>query len=70
MKGAFGPASATTKDIVTLSTLRIQTSEGPVEFRNIRLYLHEIADEMILGLPFTDGVEYNISILTAWFLAR
>ena len=60
-QGAFGSSSATTKEIVTLSTLRIQTSEGPVEFRNIRLYLHKIADEMILGLPFTDGVGFNIS---------
>ena len=61
MQGAFGSSSETTKEIVTLSTLRLQTSEGPVEFRNIRLYLHEIADEMILGLPFTDGVGFNIS---------
>ena len=61
MKGAFGSSSATTKEIVTVSTLRLQTSEGPVEFRNIRLYLHEIADEMILGLPFTDVFGFNMS---------
>ena len=61
MQGAFGSSSATTKEIVTLSTLRLQTSEGPVEFKNIRLYLHDEADEMILGLPFTDEVGFNVS---------
>ena len=61
LQGAFGPASATSKEIVNLSTLRIQTSEGPVEFKNIRLYLHDKTDEMILGLPFTDGVGLDIS---------
>ena len=61
MQGTFGSASATSKEIVKLSTLRIQTSEGPVEFKNIRLYLHDKADEMILGLPFTDGVGFDIS---------
>ena len=65
MKGAFGPASATAKEIVKLSTRRIQRSEGPGNFRNIRLYLHEIADKMILGLPFTDGVGFDISTYLA-----
>ena len=35
MKCAFGPASETSKEIVKLSTLRIQTSKGPVEFKKI-----------------------------------
>ena len=50
-----------TKEIVKLSTLRLTTSEGPVEYKNIRLYLLEKSDEMIAGLPFTDGVGFKIS---------
>ena len=61
MKGAFGSSSATAKEIVTLSTLRLTTSEGLVEAKNTQLYLHEKAKEMILGLPFTDRVGFNIS---------
>ena len=70
MQCAFGQAPATSKEIVKLSTIRIQTSEGPVEFRNIRLYLHEIADEMILGLPFTDGIGFDISTHLAQTMSR
>ena len=61
MRGAFGTATATAKQIVTLSALRLYTAEGPVEFNNIQLYLLEKADEIILGLPFTDGVGFNIN---------
>ena len=47
MKGAFGSSSATAKEIVTLSTLRLTTAEGPVEFKNTQLYLLEKPDELI-----------------------
>ena len=61
MKGAFGMETATAKQIFTLSALRLNTAEGPVEFQNIQLYLLEKADEIILGLPFTDGTGFNIN---------
>ena len=35
MKGAFGTATVSANQIVTLSALRLKTSEGPVEFKNI-----------------------------------
>ena len=60
MKGAFGTETVSAYQIVTLSALRLTTAEGPVEFKNIQLYLLEGADEIILGLPFTDGVGFNI----------
>ena len=61
MKGAFGTATASAKQIVTLSALQLNTAEEPVEFKNIQLYLLEKADEIILGLPFTDEVSFEIS---------
>ena len=61
MKGAFGTATVSANQIVTLSALRLTTAEGPVEFKNIELYLLEEADEIILGLPFTDGVGFNFN---------
>ena len=39
--------------------MRLTTAEGSVEFKNIQLYLLEEADEIILGLPFTNGVGFN-----------
>ena len=61
MKGAFGTATVSDNQIVTLSALRLTTPEGSVEFMNIQLYLLEEAVEIILGLPFTDGVGFNIN---------
>ena len=63
MKGAFGTATVSANQMVTLSALRLTTAEGPVEFKNIELYLLEEADEIILGLPFTDGVGFNFKFL-------
>ena len=59
MKGAFGTATDSSKQILTLYALRLTTAEGPVEFKNIQLYLLKEADEIILGLPFTDGAGFN-----------
>lgn len=56
--GAFGSGSVTAKKVFLLSTLRITTKECPVEFTSVRLHLLERADELILGLPFTDGVGF------------
>ena len=61
MKGAFGTETATAKHIVALSALRLTAAEGPDDFKNIQLYLLEKADEIILDLPFTDGVGFNIN---------
>ena len=61
VKGAFVTTTSSAKQIVTLSALRLATAEGRVEFKNIQLYLLEEADEIILGLPFTDGVGFNIN---------
>ena len=61
IKGAFSTATASATQIVTLSALRLKTAECPVEFKNIQLYLQEEADEIILRLPFTDGVGFNIN---------
>lgn len=54
-------ASEIARKIVILTTFRLTTIEGPVEFKNIQLYLYEKVDEMIFGLPFTDVVNFDIS---------
>ena len=46
MKGAFGSSAATAKEKVTIPTLRLTTAEGPVEFKNIQLYLREKPDDL------------------------
>lgn len=61
IKGALGTTSVTAKKIVALSTSRITTAEGPVDCINIQLYLRKKAGKIIQGLPFTDGVGFNIT---------
>lgn len=46
---------------VILSTLQMTAIEGPIEFKNISLYLREKVDEMILGLLFIDEVSFKFS---------
>lgn len=61
MKGAFDSESAKIKQIVILYSMRLTTSEGPAEFKTSQLYFHERAHKMILELPFTGVVEFDIS---------
>lgn len=60
LKGCIGAETTQVTHTVRLKTLRLPTSEGPVEFNNFDLFIIEKDHEMILGLPFSKSIGFDI----------